>query len=278
MGTVDFMVLPPPPTLIHDVECVRVASYGGFESLEVKVCPKGFPGLVYQVAVDGTPAIESISTRTATVADIPSLFLHGQGCEPSIMRFNSMPYTSIQVVLKPHALYSLFGWYADSLPHGFLCSDQFDAAALELELNSVPTLEERISLLHAFLIDKKEKTNQRDELIEHSLEFIHERISCISVKDIVAAFHISERQLQKRFARIVGMPPQLYIRIVRVNEALSYMNSGQYERLVDIAYALNYFDQSHFIRDMKAFSWLSPRSIMMKVSEFHSDEAGASYL
>ncbi|WP_258881668.1 helix-turn-helix domain-containing protein [Paenibacillus sp. sptzw28] len=118
----------------------------------------------------------------------------------------------------------------------------------------------------------------RDELIELTLDYIRDHISSISVEGLVAAFHISERQLQKRFARVVGMPPQLYIRLRRVNEALRLMHSGQFERLSDVAYALNYYDQSHFIRDMKLFSWVSPKHIAMKVSEFHSDLAGSSYL
>ncbi|MCU6709948.1 helix-turn-helix domain-containing protein [Paenibacillus sp. J5C_2022] len=74
------------------------------------------------------------------------------------------------------------------------------------------------------------------------------------------------------------MPPQLFIRVRRVNEALRMMHSGSYERLSDVAYALNYYDQSHFIRDMKMFSWVSPKHMAMKVSEFHSDLTGSSYL
>ncbi|MFE5318225.1 helix-turn-helix domain-containing protein [Paenibacillus sp. NPDC056579] len=278
MSTFNFTVLPPPESLKRDIECFRITTYQGYESLDVKVCPKGFPGIVYQIAVDGLSAIDSISVRTAQISNIPSFFLHGQGSEPSIMRFKNKPFSSIQVVLKPHALYSLFGWEANSLHQGFLLSGQFGAIELENQLKSASTDEERTSYLCTFLKKKMEGTNKRDELIEQTLEFIRERVSSISVKDIVAAFHISERQLQKRFSRVVGMSPQLYIRIVRINEALQMMKSGGFERLVDIACALNYFDQSHFIRDIKAFSWVSPKSIMMKVSEFHSDEAGASYL
>ncbi|MGE7823709.1 helix-turn-helix domain-containing protein [Paenibacillus sp. NPDC093718] len=278
MSTINFTVLSPPESLKRDIECIRITTYEGYEPLYVKVCPKGFPGIVYQIANDGSSAIDSISVRTGRVFNIPPFFLHGQGSEPSIMHFKNKPYSSIQVVLKPHALYALFGWEANSLHQGLLVSNQFGASELEYQLKSASTDEDRTSYLCSFLKRKMEETDKRDELIEQTLEYIRDRISSISVKDIVAAFHISERQLQKRFARVVGMPPQLYIRIIRVNEALQLMKSGRFERFVDIACALNYFDQSHFIRDIKAFSWLSPKSIMMKVSEFHCDEAGASYL
>lgn len=278
MSTINFSVILPPRDLARDIECIRISTYTGNESLDVKVCPKGFPGIVFQLADDESSAIESIAIGNAQVSSIPILFLHGQGSEPSVMRFKDKPYISIQVVLKPHALYTLFGWDVSALNQGFLYPDQFGAAELEDQLLSASTNEERVSLLCNFLTEKMKQTKKRDELIEQSLDFIQKSVSSISVKHIVSAFHLSERQFQKRFARVVGISPQLYIRIVRINEALRLMKTGSYDRLSDIAYALNYFDQSHFIRDIKAFSWLSPKTITMKVSEFHSDEAGSSYL
>jgi AraC-like DNA-binding protein len=133
-------------------------------------------------------------------------------------------------------------------------------------------------LLNQYLINALTRTNKRDELIETTLAYIRKHIASITVQAVVAAFPISERQFQKPFARVVGMPPHLYIRVRRINEALRLMHSGQYERLSDVAYALNYYDQSHFIRDMKLFSWVSPKHIAMKVSELHSDLAGSSYI
>lgn len=278
MPTINFTVLPPPQALNRDVECLRIAVHTGNQPLEVKVCPSGYPGIVFQLADDGAAAIQSIAIRSAKMANIPIVFLHGQGSEPSIMRFRNIPYTTIQMVFKPHALYSLFGWEASVHNRALLLPDQFGGLELEKQLLSVRSTNERIALINDFLTAKKEQTNKRDELIELTLDHIRDHISSISVNELVATFHISERQFQKRFSRVVGMPPQLYIRVRRVNEALRMMHSGQFERLSDVAYALNYYDQSHFIRDMKSFSWVSPKHIAMKVSEFHSDLAGSSYL
>jgi AraC-type DNA-binding domain-containing proteins len=78
--------------------------------------------------------------------------------------------------------------------------------------------------------------------------------------------------------RTVGVTPQFYIRVRRFNESVRLMDTKRYERLGDVAHALNYHDQSHFIRDIKQFSGITPRSISQKVSEFHLDRIGASYL
>ncbi|MFD2045796.1 helix-turn-helix domain-containing protein [Ornithinibacillus salinisoli] len=278
MRTINFTVLPPPKGLRSDIECIRIASHTGREELEVKVCPNGLPGIVFQLSTDATAAIESITTRSAQISNIPILFLHGLGSEPSVMHFKNKPYTTIQVVFKSHALYTLFGMDASSLNQGFLMPVQFGAKELENQLLATKTNAERITMLGEFLITKLEQTDIRDELIEQALDYISLHISNVNVKNLLSTFHISERQFQKRFARVVGMPPKLYIRVKRVNEALRMMNTGQYERFSDIAYALNFYDQSHFIRDIKAFSWVTPNSITNKVSEFHNDEAGSSYL
>lgn len=278
MTTISFTVLPPPPALSRDIECLRIASHIGDQPLEVKVCPSGYPGIVLQLAEDKTAAIESIAIRSAQTSHIPLLFLHGQGSEPSIMRFRRKPYTTIQMVFKPHGLYTIFGWDASLYNQGLLVPAQFGAVKLEEQLKTAGSINEQVSLLNHFMITRLEQTSKRDELIELILAYIHDHIASVLVRELVAVFHISERQFQKRFARVVGMPPHLFIRVRRVNEALKLMHSGQYERLSDVAYALNYYDQSHFIRDMKLFSWVSPKHIAMKVSEFHSDLAGSSYL
>jgi len=278
MKTIHFTVLPPPAPLSRDVECLRVALHTGLTPLEVKVCPSGYPGIVFQMADDRTNALESIAIRSAQTSAFSALFLHGQGSEPSIMRFRGIPYSTIQVVFKPHALYTLFGWNASEYVQGLVHPEQFGAAELERQLLSAASLGDRISFLHRFISDKLDRPHRRDEIIEATVAYIQNHIANVTVHDVIRAFHISERQFQKRFARVVGMRPHLFIRVRRVNEALRMMHSGLYERLSDVAYALNYFDQSHFIRDMKLFSWVSPKHIAMKVNEFHHDLAGSSYL
>lgn len=277
VSTINFSLFPPAYTLARDIVGIRVATYSGNESLAVKTCPNGLPGLVFHVCNSGG-AIESLSTRSASLDVVPSLFLHGQGTEPSIMRFKPTAFTSIQVVLKPHALYTIFGFNASHLFLGMLPAADFGGEELEQQLTAAATTPERIALLEGFLESKLAQTSGRDVAMEKAITFIDEHVATITVKDLLAFLGMSERQLQKRFAKVVGGSPQQYIRVKRVNEALRLMNTGQYERLSDVAYALNYYDQSHFIRDIKALSWVTPKDITQKVNEFNQDLGGASYL
>lgn len=278
MSPITFNLIPPPEVLSRDVECIRISEYKGKEALEIKVCPNGLPGIVFQRKFQSESAIKSISTRTATFAHIPLFFLHGQSAEPAIMYFKKGSYSTLQVVLKPWALYTLFNLDASTLNLSSLQAKDIGAEELYSELLIADSDTERVTLFMEFLQTRLEQMKRKDSLIEKSIWLIHNHIDSISVNDLLGKLHISERQFQKRFSRVIGVSPQQYIRVKRINEALRLINTGGYERLSDIAYALNYYDQSHFIRDIKALSWITPKSITQKISDLHQDQVGMSYL
>ena len=88
---------------------------------------------------------------------------------------------------------------------------------------------------------------------------------------------LSERQLERRFSQTVGLSPLSYIRVRRFNEAMRLMKTGGYNRLTDVAYALNFHDQSHFIREIKSFTGVTPKSLLQSVDDFYHNQVGYSY-
>ena len=277
VSQIEFTILPAPETLYRVVDCFRVAHYLGEESLAVRVCPHGFPGMVFQHR-QGRSAIENIVRSDGQVFHAPTLFVHGQVTQLSVMNFKG-PYVTIQVVLKPHALKSLFGLEdASILTNGAMEPQQFGAEELNAQLLKAEDDEQRLALLTDFLSGKLEQADGNDLLVEEGLDFIQQNLSVVTINSLVKHFYISKRQFQKRFVRAVGIPPQYYIRVKRFNEAMKLIDTGKYETLADVAYALGFFDQSHFIRDIKEFSGITPTSISQKVNDFHRDQVGSSYL
>jgi AraC-like DNA-binding protein len=118
----------------------------------------------------------------------------------------------------------------------------------------------------------------RDALIEESLCLIHQNGGTLHVRDLLECLHISERQFERRFAQTVGLSPQVYIRVKRFNEAIRLIKTGQFARLTDVACALNFSDQSHFIRDLKTFSGMTPTNLAQRVDDFYHEQAGYSYI
>lgn len=268
-------VLTPAEELEQDVECIRLFDYTGEQPFAVKVSPIAVPGIVFQTK-EGKSAIGSLVYKGETISTIPLLFIYGPGTKPSVMNYQSGPWNMVQVIFKPHALRSLLGLNAAPLTDKMISWDEFAGSDISHQLVRESSQMKRVEILTESLIYYSRQTQLRDLLIEESLAFIHRDIKSINKTALLDHFHISERQFEKRFKRTVGITPYAYIRVVRFNEAINLMKSGKFERLVDVAYALNYYDQAHFIHDLKEFTGISPKSILEKVDSFHT-QAGFSY-
>lgn len=276
MANGEFKIIPAPRKLQKDIECFRLSTYPEPSEVAICVCPNTNPGIIFQQH-SGRSAVKDIITDSGRVVHVPTLFMHGQVTELSVMHFEA-PYSTVQVILKPYALNTLFGLDASTLTNSSIGAQDFRGEVLNIALLSADTLDAQLNLLIDFLLAQQRETGYRDKVIEETLDFIDEHITDISVEKLSGHSGLSERQLLRKFKQTVGIAPQVYIRIRRINEAFRLMDSGKYERLADIAHALNFHDQSHFIRDIKAFSGITPKSIMQKVNDFHHDQVGSSYI
>jgi AraC-like DNA-binding protein len=276
MRSIQFQVLPAPDILKNDVECFAIAHNPGEEALAIKQCPNGLPGLVFQHH-QGRSAIGSVVTPSGLHSSAPTLFLYGQATQPSVINQNKGPSTMTQVILKPHALKTLLGINASAVTNLVVDLNEFSAGDLNVQLIEAKNEQERITFLTSFLLAKLKQAKTRDQLVEESLRVIHQHIGSITIKYLLEHLHLSERQFERRFAQTVGISPQLYLRVKRFNEAARLLKTGQFETLIDVASAFNFYDQSHFIRDIKAFSGTTPKSLSHKEEAFHG-VAGYSYL
>jgi AraC-like DNA-binding protein len=277
MSSLQFTILPALEILKNDVECLRIAEYNGEEAVAIKVSPNGVPGIVFHLN-NGRSALERIITHSGRTSCPPPLFLYGPGIEPSVMHFKSGSSMTMQVIFKPHALKTLLGINASLLSNGWTELHEFWAEDLESQLIEAKNEREWVTLLTSFLLAKFKQAKPRDPLVEESLRLIHQNIGALHVKDLLDSLHISERQFERRFAQTVGLSPHVYIRVKRFNEAIRLIKTRQFERLTDVACALSFSDQSHFIRDIKAFSDMTPKSLSQKLDDFYHDQAGYSSL
>ena len=83
---------------------------------------------------------------------------------------------------------------------------------------------------------------------------------------LASSFRISERQLQRRFKKQVGVPLKRYERISRFELALNRLATVDYSELTSIAFELGYTDQSHFIKEFQEFAGMSPYNFVRNKS------------
>lgn len=80
---------------------------------------------------------------------------------------------------------------------------------------------------------------------------------------------LSERQFARTFRTAVGMSPKEYARIARFQKSLYMMQHGVRE-FAAIAYGCGYADQSHFIRECRAYSGYAP-TVLLEHGPIYSD-------
>lgn len=71
------------------------------------------------------------------------------------------------------------------------------------------------------------------------------------VEAIAEAAGVSVRQLERLFARFLGIAPRTTARIVRFQRALRLLMVDPGTSLADVAHATGFFDQAHFVREFR---------------------------
>lgn len=160
---------------------------------------------------------------------------------------------SFVIVFKPNGIQRLFRLSNNEIQkHAINGSDLFKADAdiiLEKLFDASNAMEMKIRIeryLSTFI-----SNGTTDSLMNTIADCIKEHNGIFSVQKLADWFHITPRTFQRRFKDEFGLSPKNYMQLIRVNSAVSRLSSGKYDSLTDLAYYSGYYDQSHFIRDIK---------------------------
>jgi AraC-like DNA-binding protein len=264
-----YTVYPPPEALRKYVAHLWTVEPGGDgpPDLTLNFFVTCAPCIVFQHR-NGRSAITRKITGGAHQAghgSHPTTFIRGPITQPFQYITEGAP-TAIGVELKPQALNALFDIDVAALTDGTVELNAFSRDNLNERLLNANGRRDRIAVLTRFLMAKADAPRQHDSLVAQSLWLIHGSVGT-RVRDLFKHVHVSERQFERRFARVTGVRASFYLRIRRFQEAVRLMKAGQFERLSDIAYDLGYTDQSHFIKDTREFTGYTPKRLSRAVED-----------
>lgn len=94
-------------------------------------------------------------------------------------------------------------------------------------------------------------------LVNRVVAFVEERHDVLRVAQVCEEFGLSERALQRLVRRRVGLSPKWLIQRRRLHEAAARLRTPG-TRQTDVAAALGYADQAHFIRDFSRVTGMTP--------------------
>jgi AraC-like DNA-binding protein len=184
--------------------------------------------------------------------EMPRCYLKGVRTRPT-EAFMHGAFSHFGVSFYPHGLTTFFGIDSDELTNttpniNWVCRCHLG------ERLRFKTQVERVAILDSFLLEKMKKL---------SLDFtvqsiIHEKGGVGDMEMLASSLRISERQLQRRFKKQVGVSLKRFQRISRFELALKRLATVDYSELTSLAFELDYTDQSHFIKEFQEFAEMSP--------------------
>lgn len=221
-------------------------------ALHIRSFADRYPRLVFQDLRSFSPI------KGADGGIKPICYLSGVDTQPTHAFWDSQ-FSHFGVSFQPHALHTFFGINAadltDQMPDiGLLDKTKIPALLLEAKDHL-----ERISILSHYFY-KRIAMAKGDAIINHLFQgdWADRLDNEKSLAAIASHYHISERQLQRKFKQNVGVSARKFARIAKFESSLRALADTEYGSLTQVAYDLDYTDQSHFIKDFKLFSGLSP--------------------
>ncbi|NIC04840.1 helix-turn-helix domain-containing protein [Billgrantia bachuensis] len=146
--------------------------------------------------------------------------------------------------------------------------------ALHERLWRTPDLAERLALLDEYLLDRLRHSERVPSGLMASLGWLQRHHGQGSIAALVDELPFGQRRLERLFQRHVGLSPKRYARLLRVAHSRELIKqSGATTSLTDTAFAVGYFDQSHFIHDFKAVTGFTPGGYLDHVQRRYGRQA-----
>lgn len=129
----------------------------------------------------------------------------------------------------------------------------------------------QIKHVENFLLHQFNTTETIDRIAALSVQALLSLHGQLRVHELADQLQVHRRQLERRFATVIGLSPKQLAKILRLQATWKMMAEGKYGNLTELAYENGYFDQAHFIKDFKEFTGVTPK-------EFYAGQLTMSHL
>lgn len=223
------------------------------------VLPLGLPALIY-VFNEQTTIVKGIKKK------IKGLTLFGQfyGAYDYLIDIEG---TNIGINFKPTSLYKILNRDISLFTNKHILLNEINSELKEKiepifikNKDNIPQFKKEIIQL----IDNL-SLNINDDVsdIDKAIDLIFEKEGLIQVNDLLEIVPFSQKSLELKFKKIIGLTPGKFIKMIRFNTLMIKYHSKEID-LKDLIQMYNYYDHSHFTKDFKFFIKQSPKDFFNK--------------
>lgn len=103
-------------------------------------------------------------------------------------------------------------------------------------------------------------------LINHIVQYMDKKDGMIPVSQLYNKFNTTPRSLERHFKEEIGLSPKEILQVFRINKAISMLMENPDCDLTHIGYMSGFYDQSHFIREIRRITGVLPGELQSKKS------------
>lgn len=258
---------------------IRQTRCPGQESHTELIVPDGTLGLLFV-----NQGSLQRSCLKGTIAKLQEGYVFGQKTKSVYYEFNSGQLDVFGAKLRPGAMMELFGVSPEDLTDTLAPIQTLMGAkmhGLEEQIALASDAPSRIRCLEQYMQEARREKGDRAKLLEAILSHITRLRGDISVKDLALHFQLGYKRLERLFKSYIGLTPKQFCRIIRFNATLYYQKQQRVVNLTDLAYTAGYFDQMHFIKEVKSITDLPPsrfyKYVGQEITPLHRRHIAAKY-
>lgn len=187
-----------------------------------------------------------------------SIFFAGFSKETKAFElYKKIDYMGVR--LKPSVFYLLFNIEANKVMDKEILFDEIEKESNLDQILHFENTKERIDCLKRYLLQKT--ASKREKPFLDFAEELYKSPKDQSVTDLSRKFGYQERHLYRLFKTNYGVAPKVLLNILRLHLCLTLMLEESMD-LIDIANLCGFYDQSHFIKEIKKYTKISPLKII----------------
>ena len=165
------------------------------------------------------------------------------------------------IVFNPQGFYSLFRIKSSDFSKYCITGDSVfkrDIYYLWEQLNHCSEITSMKGLFENYFSGLAQGHYSRPDLLDHIVGRMDKTNGMIRVSQLCNIYNITPRSLERHFMEEIGMPAKELLQIFRINKAIRMLAEKPNANLAGLSYLSGYFDQSHFIKDIKKLTGISP--------------------
>ncbi len=198
-----------------------------------------------------------------------SFIIIGQMTKSAIIE-SEINFGSIGVDFKPLGAYKFFPFSLHEITNQvYHAPDIFNKLGDELQekISEITDINKKVIFVEEFLYRQMIELNKYDYITEYAVNKIISSNGLVNISELSKDMCYSRRQLVRKFIESIGLSPKEFSCIIRFHEIYKKFNINKYseEDLYDL-----YYDQSHFIKEFKKYTGLTPGEYLSQSNKFGS--------